>query len=306
MRTIRRRLTIWYTVALGITIAAFGTLLYLSGVSPASRELDQRLGLEADLANRWLSESYNVLGRIVTTAGDAVPSLDPGISAYLEAVRDYVVVSDTNGNVLALSEACAHAHRRRRSSVSPRRSTPCRLPKRAGHDRLGAPRGRGALPRRARGGAPGPEIGGLLVATPIGQMAFGPARAAPVHADHRAGRSCSRRRWWATGWRGRRSGRCRASWTRSRRSPTGGACTGGSRCRCPATRWPARADGERHARPAGAELREPASVHRGREPRAQDPADGAPGRRRARAGAPWRARRDHRSRSTRRSRRSTR
>jgi len=29
VQTIRQRLTFWYTVALGITIAVFGTLLYL-------------------------------------------------------------------------------------------------------------------------------------------------------------------------------------------------------------------------------------------------------------------------------------
>ena len=104
MGTIRARLTGWYTVALGATVVAFGVLLYLERRQSSLRELDQRLGLEADLANRWLSESYNVLGRIVTTTGSR-PSLDPGISAYLEAVRDYLVVADTSGNVLALSEA---------------------------------------------------------------------------------------------------------------------------------------------------------------------------------------------------------
>ena len=72
MTTIRRRLTLWYTVALGVTILAFGTLLYLERRQSSLRELDQRLGLEADLANRWLSESYNVLGRIVTTAGERI------------------------------------------------------------------------------------------------------------------------------------------------------------------------------------------------------------------------------------------
>ena len=91
MTTIRRRLTFWYTVALGLTVFAFGTLL------------DQRLLLEADLAERWLSESYNVLGRIVTTAGGR-PALDPGISAYLDAARDYLTVADTAGQVLALSD----------------------------------------------------------------------------------------------------------------------------------------------------------------------------------------------------------
>ena len=104
MTTIRRRLTFWYTVALGLTVFAFGTLLYLERRQSSLRELDQRLLLEADLADRWLRESYNVLGRIVTTA-DGRPALDPGISAYLEAVRDQLIVADTTGQVLALSDA---------------------------------------------------------------------------------------------------------------------------------------------------------------------------------------------------------
>jgi signal transduction histidine kinase len=172
VRTIRQRLTLWYTVALGITIAAFGTLLYLERRQSSLRELDQRLGLEADLANRWLSESYNVLGRIVTTAGSS-PSLDPGISAYLEAVRDYVVVVDTNGSVLALSEAArslsADALQRVTAPVDS-----LHLPKRAGTIDLGAGVGKLrwlAVPVEAAG----PEIGGLLVATPTSQIAFGPA-----------------------------------------------------------------------------------------------------------------------------------
>jgi hypothetical protein len=75
MTTIRRRLTLWYTVALCVTVLAFGTLLYLERRASSVRELDQRLLLEADLAERWLSESYNVLGRIVTTTAGGRPTL---------------------------------------------------------------------------------------------------------------------------------------------------------------------------------------------------------------------------------------
>ena len=42
MSTIRRRLTYWYTVALGVTVVAFGSLLYLERRQSAVRELDQR------------------------------------------------------------------------------------------------------------------------------------------------------------------------------------------------------------------------------------------------------------------------
>src|SRR5699024_9311806 len=138
----------------------------------ALRELDRRLGLEVDLANRWLSESYNVLGRIVTTAGSR-PSLDPGISAYLEAVRDYVVVADTSGNVLALSEAS----RALNADALQRLTAPLdtlRGPKATGSINLGA--GAGSLRWVAvRVEAAGPEIGSLMVATPTSEIAFGPA-----------------------------------------------------------------------------------------------------------------------------------
>lgn len=172
MPTIRRRLTLWYTVALGVTIMAFGTLLYLERRQSSLRELDQRLGLESDLANRWLSESYNVLGRIVTTAGTS-PSLDPGISAYLEAVRDYLIVTDTSRNVLALSEAARSLN----ADALERLTAPLdtlRPPKRAGTVNLGADPGSVRyLAVRVEGA--GPEIGGLLVATTTAQVAFGPA-----------------------------------------------------------------------------------------------------------------------------------
>ena len=171
MTTIRGRLTLWYTVALGVTVLAFGTLLYLERRQSTLRELDQRLGLEADLANRWLSESYNVLGRIVTTAGSS-PSLDPGISAYLEAVRDYLVVSDTSGNVLALSEAARTLSADALQQLTAPLDT-LRLPKHAGSRDLGP--GVGDVRYLAvRVEAAGPEIGGLLVATSTSQVAFGP------------------------------------------------------------------------------------------------------------------------------------
>jgi signal transduction histidine kinase len=172
MTTIRRRLTFWYTVALGVTVVAFGTLLYLERRSSSLRELDQRLLLEADLADRWLSESYNVLGRIVTTAGSR-PALDPGISAYLDAVRDYLVVADTSGQVLALSDVA-----RELGGDDLQRLTgvldSLRVRKRSGNVDLGPPIGRVRY-LAVRVDRAGPEVGGVLVATSVGQVAFGPS-----------------------------------------------------------------------------------------------------------------------------------
>src|SRR5512134_3538299 len=101
MTTIRRRLAFWYTVALGVTMLAFGAALYYERRQSSLEELDRRLTLEADLAKSWLAESYRVLGPLV--ADGARPALDPGLGAYLEAFRDYVIVVDTAGNVIGLS-----------------------------------------------------------------------------------------------------------------------------------------------------------------------------------------------------------
>jgi signal transduction histidine kinase len=170
MTTIRRRLTWWYTVALGVTVVAFGSLLYLERRQSAVRELDQRLLLEAELADRWLTESYNVLGRIVTT--DSLrPALDPGISAYLEAVRDYLVVADTGGRVLALSEA-ARALRAGDLERLTLILDSLRTPRQAGDLVFG-----GVGPVRylvVRVSGAGPQVGGVLVATPVTEVAFGP------------------------------------------------------------------------------------------------------------------------------------
>ena len=95
MTAIRRRLAFWYTVALGLTMLAFGAALYYERRQSSVEELDRRLALEADLAQRWLVESYRVLGPLVPDLSS--PALDPGISAYLEAFRDYLIVVDTGG-----------------------------------------------------------------------------------------------------------------------------------------------------------------------------------------------------------------
>ncbi len=172
MTTIRWRLTLWYTVALAVTVLAFGTALYLERRQSGIKELDQRLSLEADLAHRWLTESYKVLGRIVTTSGSN-PALDPGISAYLESVRDYLVVADTAGQVLALSEVT----RPLPADVLERLAAPL--------DTAGFSRHIGTLPLGSPTGPvrylaipvtdAGPRVSGLLVATPIREASFGPA-----------------------------------------------------------------------------------------------------------------------------------
>jgi signal transduction histidine kinase len=171
MTTIRGRLTVWYTVALAVTVVAFGAALYIERRQASVRELDQRLSLESELAQRWLTQSYKVLGRIVTNSGTR-PSLDPAISAYLDAARDYLVVADTSGQVLALSDVTrslnAEALERLTSLLDTRPVT-----RRSGVLGLGPPSGEIrflVVPIDAAG----PSIGSLLVATPTKQASFAP------------------------------------------------------------------------------------------------------------------------------------
>src|SRR3954470_19288051 len=163
MATIRLRLTFWYTVALAVTVLAFGTALYIERRQASVRELDQRLALEADLSQRWLAQSYKVLGRIVTTS-NLNPALDPGISAYLEAARDYVIVADTAGQVLGLSDVTRGLSAPALEQLTaPLDTLP--LTRHSGVLGLGAPIGSMRYLVAPVENA-GPIIGGLLVATP--------------------------------------------------------------------------------------------------------------------------------------------
>ncbi len=120
MKTIRARLTAWYTVALALALFAFGAALYVELQKPSELELDERLALESSLAVRWLEESHRVLGRLVRR--DSLPplvipdstgladigmssTLNPAIASYFEAFRDYMMIVDRNGGILFLSES---------------------------------------------------------------------------------------------------------------------------------------------------------------------------------------------------------
>jgi two-component system OmpR family sensor kinase len=193
MTTLRRRLTVWYTVALGITVLVFGTLLYMQQRQWSIQSLDRRLQLEADLAGRWLSDSYRLLGSITHTTTDSlraygpVPhatdslarlprsrtALDPSVSSYLESRDDYAVVGDASGQVLALSDPV-----RRLNATQLQRLTALLAPggpeRRSGTVALGAPVGTLLYLVTPLQHA-GPVVRVILVATPIAEAAFGPA-----------------------------------------------------------------------------------------------------------------------------------
>jgi signal transduction histidine kinase len=103
--SIRGRLTLGYAFALCVTVGAFGGALYFDRLRSSQRELDQRLGLEANLAANYLTTSREVLGRIVTQGPR--PALVSQVGSYFEGVRDYQVVVDSSGLVLSANEAAS-------------------------------------------------------------------------------------------------------------------------------------------------------------------------------------------------------
>lgn len=113
MRTIRARLTVWYSVAMALVLVAFASALVIERRHPSYDELDERLQLEADVATGWLTESHRVLGGELT-AVDSVPGrngewvrrtvLAPTVGNYLESMRDPLVIVSGDGNLLYASQ----------------------------------------------------------------------------------------------------------------------------------------------------------------------------------------------------------
>jgi len=171
VRTIRGRLTFWYTVALTATVLVFGTALYLERRQSSVRELDQRLALEADFARRWLNESFNVLTTLVRP--NDPQELQQGVAANFEGVRDLLLVFDRQGKTLYINDPVRQLNF---AAIERLAAIPGAAPARAGEGTAtlagGEPPMRYAL--LPVDGA-GPEVGAVVVAARLSAVAFGPA-----------------------------------------------------------------------------------------------------------------------------------
>lgn len=170
MWSIRWRLTAGYVVALVATILAFGTTLYVDRRQSSLRELDQRLSLEADLSIKYLSNSYRVLGPLVTV--DSLPALVTGIASYFENIQDFLVLVDREGRVLFTSDKAAGlsyaSGQKLRQEVNAKP-----LERRTGTFTFDPAVG----PARFRVepvATAGPEVGAMILAASIGDVSFGP------------------------------------------------------------------------------------------------------------------------------------
>lgn len=172
MTTLRQRLTLGYSVALGATILVFGATLYLDRRVSSVREVDQRLALEASLSAGWLAESRRVLGRVVTSI-DGLLMLDPGTAAYFESFRDFVVITAPDGRPVFLSVA---ARALPTPSVEQLVSLvqPPVEPRRQGTVTFSSEVGPARYLVQPVPGA-GDQVGAILVAAGAGSVLFGPS-----------------------------------------------------------------------------------------------------------------------------------
>src|SRR5256885_642838 len=100
MQTIRGRLTVWYSAALVLTLAAFAIVLYVARRRASYEDLDQRIRSEAELSAAIRGESYRARGALVTYDSTGKPALVADIKAVLEAVPDYLLITAQDGEIL--------------------------------------------------------------------------------------------------------------------------------------------------------------------------------------------------------------
>ncbi len=187
MATIRRRLTIWYTVALSATVLAFGVALYFERRGSILAELDERVQVEGVFVAQYLARSYAVLGQITREGpppllGDTVDShlgagdvysLEPSIGAPLDGLRGYLIVADRDGHQLYTSDPTRQLTFDVVDELLARvRTVPDTivLGTLATHEAIGSLR-YAVLPVKDAG----PTVGAVLVALPLSDISFGPA-----------------------------------------------------------------------------------------------------------------------------------
>ncbi len=92
MRSIRRRLTIGYVVALGLTLTLFGVVLYVDRRQADFQSLDDRLEVEAQLTLRMLRDLSRSLGRL--------PPVVESVQQYFQGFAHYLVLVGSDQNII--------------------------------------------------------------------------------------------------------------------------------------------------------------------------------------------------------------
>jgi len=93
MDTIRTRLTTWFASAVAIILAGFTIAVFLSRRSALYGELDRRIESEAELTAGILAGVARAGGTVVRTDAAGRPVLVQELSATLEAVPDFLLIT---------------------------------------------------------------------------------------------------------------------------------------------------------------------------------------------------------------------
>ena len=176
MHTIRGRLALWYSLALGATMFVFSLAVYLGQRSENVAELDARAQVEADLVAQVLRVAQREPGgAVVPDSQSGRPRLAPRVAKRLDVIPDYVVVMGVQHETLYLSSA---------ASALPGESL-VRLIERASLD-PGASSGFGSLDLGPAAGdvryftlpidEPGSAVGSLLTGASTAGVVLGPQR----------------------------------------------------------------------------------------------------------------------------------
>jgi len=101
--TIRGRLTAWYATALTLTLAGFALVIYSARRRAAFQELDRRIVSEAELTAGILAGVYRAGGVVVQRNEAGLPTLASELTATLDVVPDYLVITTVEGRILFAS-----------------------------------------------------------------------------------------------------------------------------------------------------------------------------------------------------------
>src|SRR5215510_868921 len=93
MDTIRTRLTTWFASAVAVILAGFTIAVFLSRRSALYGELDRRIESEAELTAGILAGVARAGGTVVRTDAAGRPVLAQELSATLEAVPDFLLIT---------------------------------------------------------------------------------------------------------------------------------------------------------------------------------------------------------------------
>lgn len=93
MDTIRTRLTTWFTSAVAVILAGFTVAVFLSRRSALYGELDRRIESEAELTAGILAGVARAGGTVIRTDAAGRPLLAQELSATLEAVPDFLLIT---------------------------------------------------------------------------------------------------------------------------------------------------------------------------------------------------------------------